>query len=77
MSSKIETVILQNLVNDEKYMRKVIPFIKRDYFTDNTEQKIYDQIKLFIDEYNALPNKDDSNLAMQACCQAVLRVSPR
>lgn len=58
MSSKIETVILQNLINDDSFMRKVIPFIKRDYFTDNTEQKIYDSIKAFIDEYNALPNKD-------------------
>ena len=65
MSSKIETVILQNLVNDEKYMRKVIPFMKRDYFTDNTEQKIYDQIKVFIDEYNALPNKDALIVAFQ------------
>ena len=65
MSSKIETVILQNLVNDEKYMRKVIPFMKRDYFTDNTEQKIYDQIKIFIDEYNALPNKDALIVAFQ------------
>jgi replicative DNA helicase len=65
MSSKIETVILQNLVNDDKYMRKVIPFMKRDYFTDNTEQKIYDQIKIFIDEYNALPNKDALIVAFQ------------
>jgi replicative DNA helicase len=65
MSSKIETVILQNLVNDDKYMRKVIPFMKRDYFTDNTEQKIYDQIKVFIDEYNALPNKDALIVAFQ------------
>jgi len=58
MSSKIETVILQNLVNNESYMRKVIPFIKRDYFTDYTEQKIYDNVKAFIDEYNTSPNKD-------------------
>lgn len=65
MSSKIETVILQNLVNDDKYMRKVIPFIRRDYFTDNTEQKIYDQIKAFIDEYNSIPNNDALIVAFQ------------
>jgi replicative DNA helicase len=39
--------------------------MKRDYFTDNTEQKIYDQIKIFIDEYNALPNKDALIVAFQ------------
>lgn len=65
MSSKIETVILQNLVNNEEYMRKVIPFLKRDYFTDNNEQKIFDEVKAFIDEYNALPNRDALVVAFQ------------
>ncbi len=65
MSSKIETVILQNLVNNEEYMRKVIPFLKRDYFTDNNEQKIFDEVKIFIDEYNTLPNRDALIVAFQ------------
>ena len=65
MSSKIETIILQNLLHDDAFMRKVIPFIKRDYFTDNNEQKIYDQIKSFIDEYNSVPNKDALIVAFQ------------
>ena len=49
MTTKIETVILQNLINDDEYMRKVIPFLKRDYFIDNNEKIIYDRIKDFID----------------------------
>ena len=65
MNSKIETVILQNLVNDDEYMRKVIPFLKRDYFIDNNEKIIYDQIKNFIDQYNAVPNKDALVIAVQ------------
>ena len=65
MSSKIETIILQNLLHDDAFMRKAIPFLKRDYFTDNNEQKIYDQIKAFIDEYNSLPNRDALIVAFQ------------
>ena len=65
MNLKIETVILQNLVNDDEYMRKVIPFLKRDYFIDNNEKIIYDQIKNFIDQYNAVPNKDALVIVVQ------------
>jgi archaellum biogenesis ATPase FlaH len=46
-------------------MRKVIPFLKRDYFIDNNEKIIYDQIKNFIDQYNAVPNKDALVIAVQ------------
>lgn len=55
---KIEKVILQNLVYDEDFMRKVIPFLKADYFVDNTEKVIFNKIFDFIQEYNSLPNKD-------------------
>jgi len=65
MSLKIETIILQNLISDEDYMRKVIPFLKRDYFSDNTEQKIYDEITRFVDKYNSSPNKDALVVALQ------------
>lgn len=65
MNLKIETVILQSLVNDDDYMRKVIPFLKRDYFTDNAEQKIFDHVKKFIDEYNNTPNKEALVVAIQ------------
>ena len=58
MNSKIEQVILQNLVTDDVYMRKVIPFLKRDYFLENSDRLIFDRIKTFIDEYNTPPNKD-------------------
>jgi replicative DNA helicase len=55
---KIEKVILQNLIHDEEYMRKVIPFLKSDYFVDNTEKIVFSKVFSFIQEYNSLPNKD-------------------
>jgi replicative DNA helicase len=52
-------------VHDDEYMRKVIPFLKRDYFLDNTEKTIYNKVVEFIDEYNALPNKDALVISIQ------------
>ena len=65
MNSKIEQVILQNLVTDDVYMRKVIPFLKREYFLENSDRLIFDRIKTFIDEYNTPPNKDALIVAIQ------------
>jgi len=65
MHTKIECVILQNLLSNEDYMRKVIPFLKRDYFLDTNEKIIFDKIKSFIDSYNSLPSKDALTIACQ------------
>ena len=65
MISKIEKVILQNLVHDDEYMRKVVPFLKSEYFLDNTEKTIYNKVVEFINEYNALPNKDALVISIQ------------
>jgi replicative DNA helicase len=65
MSTKIEKVILQNLANDDEFMRKVIPFLKRDYFLDNGERIIYEKISKFIEDYNAIPSKDALVIAVQ------------
>jgi replicative DNA helicase len=46
-------------------MRKVIPFLKRDYFLDNSDKIIYDKIKDFIDQYNAIPSKDALVISVQ------------
>lgn len=62
---KIETTILQNLVNDDEYMRKVYPFLKPEYFTDSTDKIIFTKIVKFIDEYNSVPSKD----ALVISCQ--------
>ena len=40
---RIETTILRNLVFDEEYSRKVIPFIQPDYFENKTEKIIFEE----------------------------------
>ena len=52
---RMEQLILRNLIHNEEYLRKVLPFIKNDYFSDNTERLIFDEIVRFTDQYNVPP----------------------
>jgi len=54
----VETVILQNLIYDEEFARKVIPFLKDDYFHSKTEKLVFGIIRDFIISYNNLPTKE-------------------
>ena len=50
---RIETTILRNLIYNEEYSRKVIPFIKPEYFESRTEKIIFEEITQFIVKYNS------------------------
>jgi archaellum biogenesis ATPase FlaH len=54
----IEQTILTNLIYNEQYTRKVLPFIKGDYFSDRTERTVFEEIQKFVDKYNDLPNQN-------------------
>jgi replicative DNA helicase len=49
---RIEQKILTSLIYDEQYCRKVIPFIKKDYFADHKEAIIASEIVKFFTQYN-------------------------
>ena len=55
---KIETTILRNLLQNEDYTRKVLPFLEENYFTDNNEKIIYNHINEFVSNYSSLPSKE-------------------
>ena len=52
---RIEGAILKHLIYDEEYTRKVLPFVKEEYFTDRFEKTIFNLIKDFVTEYNSTP----------------------
>jgi replicative DNA helicase len=54
----IEKLILSNLLNNEEYGRKAIPFLKNDYFHDRNHKAIYDTIDAFVQNYNKFPSKE-------------------
>ena len=55
---RIETTILKNLIINEEYSRKVLPFIKGEYFESLHEKVTFEEIAKFIIEYNNLPTKE-------------------
>jgi len=55
---KVEFLILRNLLHNEEYTRKVIPFIKADYFEDTNQKIVFEEIRSFIEEYNQLATKE-------------------
>lgn len=53
----IEQTIFANLIFNEDYARKVIPFIKKEYFQSRIDQTLFTVIAKFVDKYNSFPTK--------------------
>jgi len=51
----VEQLIFNNLVNNEDYARKVIPFLKDEYFSDQTQKVVFQLINEYVKNYNAFP----------------------
>ena len=62
---KTETAILKNLLQNEEYTRKVLPFLKADYFTENADKIVYDKVNDFVVKYNTLPSKEALVIELQ------------
>ena len=58
MSKPLEKIVLQNLLYNEDYSRKVAPFLKAEYFHDRHERIVFDIAQSFILSYNNLPTKE-------------------
>lgn len=54
----IEKTILSNLLYNEQFGRKAIPFLKEEYFRDNVERRVFRLIDAFVKKYNAFPSKE-------------------
>jgi len=55
---KVEFLILRNFLHNEQYTRKVIPFVKAEYFEDTNQKIVFEEILRFIQEYNQLATKE-------------------
>ena len=52
----LEVTILSNLIYNEEYTRKVLPFLKQEYFTVRSYKVIFLEIHEYISNYNTLPS---------------------
>ena len=55
MQANLELTILRNLLTDEKYMRKVLPFVKPDYF-EGIYRILFKEAGKYVGKYNKLPS---------------------
>ena len=58
VSERVPLTILNNLIHDEEYTRKVIPFIEEDYFEDRSDKIVFEEIATFLKAYDSLPSKE-------------------
>ena len=54
----IEKLILSNLLSNEEYGRKAIPFLKSEYFVERSIKALYEGVNEFVNKYNKFPNKE-------------------
>ena len=64
MQTNIEQTILRNILTDEKYMRKVLPFIKPDYF-QGVYRTLFKEAGKYVAKYNKLPTSETLIIELQ------------
>jgi len=63
---RIETTILRNLLCNEQFYRKVVPFVKPDYFNEIHERVIYEEVWNFASTYELVPTKEVLTINLEA-----------
>jgi replicative DNA helicase len=62
---KVEFLVLRNLLHNEEYLRKVIPFIKPEFFEDYNQKVVFEEIVDFVNQYNERPTKEVLSIELQ------------
>jgi archaellum biogenesis ATPase FlaH len=62
---RIETTILRNLVFNEEFARKTIPFIQSDFFEERSEKIIFEEIVSFITKYDSCATLEALNIEVE------------
>jgi replicative DNA helicase len=57
MSIELEKTILRNILTNETFMRKVLPFIRKDYF-EGVYRSLFSEVAKFVQKYNKLPSQE-------------------
>ena len=63
MKIDLEQTIIRNILTNEPYMRKVIPFIKKEYF-EGVYQHLFTEVTKFVGKYNKLPTLESFKIEL-------------
>jgi replicative DNA helicase len=66
MMDSLEITILKNLIYNEEYARKVIPFIQPEYFQEKSQKIIFEETVKFIAKYNSLITPEALNIELDS-----------
>ena len=56
--NEVESLVIKNLLLDEEYVRKALPFIKSEYFSEFTGKNLFTIIHKYFTDYDAIPTKE-------------------
>jgi len=65
MTERIEESILRNLIHNEEYYRKVVPFLKAEYYENYHEKIVFEEIADFAAKYDKVPTKEVLTINLQ------------
>jgi replicative DNA helicase len=63
---KIELTILKNLVHNDDFARKTLPFLKENYFSDSSERLVFRRINEFMTKYNSRPTREAIGIEIES-----------
>ena len=55
---RLEDTILRNLLYNDDFVRKSLPYLKNDYFLEHTDKILFEEINKFMQKYNVSPTKE-------------------
>ena len=58
MATRLEQTILKNLITNEEYTRKVLPYIKAEFFQERDEEFLFKQVKEYFLKYKSVPTPE-------------------
>ena len=63
---KIELTILKNLIHNEDFARKTLPFLKEEYFSDSSERVVFKRISEFVTKYNSRSTREAIGIEIES-----------
>ena len=72
---RVEHLILKNLMYNEPFTRKVLPYLQPEYFEDRSEKVLFEEVNSFISTYNNLPTKEALTINLNCSPTALRKVA--
>ena len=63
--SNLESAVLRNLLCNEEYLRKVLPFLKSEYFLERTQKVVYNELSNYLEKYNNVPTAEIIKISVE------------